>query len=77
MCEYMLHFQNLGLEAVGVKMNKNGAIEVLCLIFISSYISLSLSYTNEFSYCLNRLTNSPKPQFLPFGLLGMLRIGSI
>lgn len=42
--------QNLGLEKVGVKMTKNGAIEVVFLLHCTSAFSSGFSYCGAFFF---------------------------
>lgn len=67
--------QNLGLETVGVKMDKNGAVQVRCssLTALSSRLSLSL-ILDCFLCGLCRLMNTLAHLSPQFGRLEMLPI---
>ena len=66
-------FQNLGLETVGVEMDKNGAIQVLYSVATISFSSSRFMFVTN-TECVVRLMNTPALQFHQSGLLEMLQI---
>lgn len=65
--------QNLGLESVGVKMNKNGAIEVVLFLpwsyhYLLFYGAISVNLFIFLPHCFFRLMNTHVLQYLPYGL---------
>lgn len=70
-----LMWQSLGLETVGVKMTKSGAIEVKFLGFSRVLCPFRSCFCCLYFLCfLIRLMNFPVHLFHPFGLLEMLLI---
>lgn len=76
MYSFLSHMQNLGLEDVGVELDKNGAILVHMDSPTEFIFLLEVSHSLFFKKFLPpRLMNTLRHQLTPFGLLEMLQIG--